>query len=1283
MTVSSPPTYRNTRQNYYTDKASDNNPVGSIISTFKSITGVYDNEYIPLNAYSVVPGNSNVQDKPEYQYPGYIYCDGAEYNISDFPVLYSIIGNDYGGEARPSIKILNGGSGYDAATTITFDAAPAGGTTIEATLDINATGVVVAVNASVIGAGYTSEPNFTLANAGTGTGLDLEINIGAGGGLETVNKDNVFEHWGESRSLGTFKVPDLKAKKVVGYGNVYGQGSPSIGLLPLGAGGNNGIVKQGGSWYFDKASQGSYFALGTITTTGYEKVSDEVATNVIGNQKITVTMENRRLQRVPEHDHYIYATEADTTFGWHQGLSYDRYLVSYTNANGRLDNWNPIGGIQYEHKHGLSKSAITDPSVATYDVYDWKAGADGTGSLKYETPSGDFYFASGSTGSGTWEEQTYVPNTMFRTFVGDSTNGSEIGNRTITSGGSAIITYTDDVTYSGSTSVSFPTNWETMQVEIQGGGGSGSDGTQSGTDGEDVQVTVTAGGTLLDVTAGGGDGGGKTTNYTSAGSGGAVTKSGSAINDIEVETEVTIDGTAGQEGPGANGIFPGAQYPNNPGQSGTGAPAVVRPTIGGGSDGIHTFIGTASNVQNTYTYQPSTTLQVVTLQTTSKFTEITLELAAGGGADSQQGPGASGNYSGVIGGKGYGGAKMNLELKDPDDQQAYVFKIQPGYGGQSWSGGNGDGTGGAGGQGWNNASGGRGGDGATDDGGGGGGATAVFLQVNGQDQLVAGAGGGGGGGGLQNHQQYFYNGGNGEAADDFLKLGNNTALYSGGGIVGGNYGCVGGGGGGGGGGISSDASGGGGAGGDGGDPGGIGGWAGHGGGKGGKSGTSAVNTSFFTHVNTVAGDNGNFGNGYVIINTTEDNSAWSPGGGGGGAGAYIRFNIKSTKLPGASSLQLNYNPSAASGVGGTNNGLPPFARVGFGVVTGWDGGTTRQTIGDIVVDANAGTEIYASGAGTGDGGGFKLPTTQVPTVEFSGGGGGSGAAATVNISGGKVVGITLTNGGSGYTSAPQVRIRDGAGTRSFATCTVEEAGNRAVDSIALSTQVIPAAYNDAWGYIKMSGADQVRFVSVKEADTTNVKTFWIKVARGNGVNGGEYPSHVGDDLLLYYNTDLTLNFNSFLGEIVPKPTPAEVTNQIDGTGQGSNPTNWYWYGIDLPTDAQKANVRFQIRQSRNVGDDKTTDSDHYGICDFIYEYKEVTELVYQAAAGKMPTTIDSLSYEIGGPADSFYRSGAIGENSTFTMTPQVPLIPDAAIDPDKDIPLVEPYHLTKYLIKAF
>jgi len=47
---------------------------------------------------------------------------------------------------------------------------------------------------------------------------------------------------------------------------------------------------------------------------------------------------------------------------------------------------------------------------------------------------------------------------------------------------------------------------------------------------------------------------------------------------------------------------------------------------------------------------------------------------------------------------------------------------------------------------------------------------------------------------------------------------------------------------------------------------------------------------------------------------------------------------------------------------------------------------------------------------------------EVPSVTFSGGAG-SGAAATATISGGAVTAITVTNVGSGYTSAPTVSIQ--------------------------------------------------------------------------------------------------------------------------------------------------------------------------------------------------------------------------------------------------------------------
>ena len=1292
MTVSSPPTYRNTRTNFYTDKASDNSPVGSIISTFKAITGVYDNSYIPLDPYNVLPGNSNTPNNPEHQYPGYLYCDGSEYNISDFPVLYSIIGNDYGGESRRGITIVDGGSGYAAGTTITFDAAPTGGSTIEGSLTID-NGVVIAVNITESGAGYLTEPSFTIANAGGGTGLDLEINIGAGA-VRGINVDNVFEHWGESRSLGTFKVPDLKTRKVVGYGNVYGSGSPSIGLLTLGAGGNNGNIKQGGSWYFDKASQAGYFSLGSITTTGYENITDSISTRVIGSQKVSITMDPRRLTRVPEHSHFVYHTTTQQTITWPSGFGNDdRYLANYEDYNTRSDRWSPVGGIQYEHKHGLSKNVMQSRQVATYDVFDWNVGAEGTGSIKFSDPvDGDFYFASGDLGAGTWEEQTYVPNTLFKIF----TDTDDIGGRTRILEGDPIISYSQELEYTGSTNVSFPNNWAVMQVTIAGGGGSGSNGQQSGADGNDTNVKVTAGtgssGILLDVTAGGGQGGGKTTNYTSAGSAGAITKSGTKINDILIGTELTFNGTAGQQGSGPNGTYPGSTYPqsNPPNQAGTGGPASVAGDmtvgVGGGTDGIHTFIGTSGSANNTYPFTPQGgSLQSLNLVTTSEFKLIRFTIKGAAGQVSQSVHFNSTGYNGLVGGQGSPGAVMTLEVNDPGDQTAYAFQIFVGDMGTSFSGPAGDyhagssqGYGGTGGTGYSNGTGGLGGDGAEDDGGGGGGISAVLLN----SQLVAGAGGGGGGGGMQNSSSYPYNGGNGQGMKQGVAIyvSGPSNLFTGGGKRGGNYGCVGGGGGGGGGGCSTSTSGGGGTGGVGGDagnPGGSAGDGGHQGGEGGFTGQSAYSNSTFNFINCSLS---NTGAGSVTVYTEEDDSAWSPGGGGGGSGALISFTVYKEDLTGASSVALTMNSSVASGPTGVDDADAPYAKIGFGEITGWKNEQSITTNGDIVIKASEGIELYASGSGSGDGGGFALPVTQVPTVEFVGGGG-QGAAATVTVAGEKVTGITLDNGGTGYTAAPQVRILHGAGTRAFATATVETGGNRAVTAVTLSTQVVPEDYKR---YVKVSGTEQKRWMIIKEQDCSNVTRFNIKVARGNGINGGNLPENSGDQLLLYYNTDLSDSNWTFLKDIVPMPDANDATGaKYEGTGQGTNPTNWYWYGADLPSAAQKPNTRFKIEQDRGAVGDYTTDSDHYGICDFIYEYKEVTELVFQSASNKMSTSVDQLDYEIDASPTALYTAGAIGGETVLKLTAQVPLIPDAAIDPDKNIPLIEPYHLTKYLIKAF
>jgi hypothetical protein len=64
------------------------------------------------------------------------------------------------------------------------------------------------------------------------------------------------------------------------------------------------------------------------------------------------------------------------------------------------------------------------------------------------------------------------------------------------------------------------------------------------------------------------------------------------------------------------------------------------------------------------------------------------------------------------------------------------------------------------------------------------------------------------------------------------------------------------------------------------------------------------------------------------------------------------------------------------------------------------------------------------------GSGYTVPTVTINGV------GGSGATATATVSGGKVSAITITSGGTGYTSAPTISISGGAGTGATATATI-------------------------------------------------------------------------------------------------------------------------------------------------------------------------------------------------------------------------------------------------------
>lgn len=129
----------------------------------------------------------------------------------------------------------------------------------------------------------------------------------------------------------------------------------------------------------------------------------------------------------------------------------------------------------------------------------------------------------------------------------------------------------------------------------------------------------------------------------------------------------------------------------------------------------------------------------------------------------------------------------------------------------------------------------------------------------------------------------------------------------------------------------------------------------------------------------------------------------------------VRKYLRGLRTPGQASLTLNADPRTASHVR-LHQLSEDDAIESIRWVVGWsDGFGIAPTVG--VAGALAAIELTNGGSGY----------TTAPTVTFSGGGG-TGAAATAIIQAGAVVGFTITNEGSGYTSAPTITLADGDGT---------------------------------------------------------------------------------------------------------------------------------------------------------------------------------------------------------------------------------------------------------------
>ena len=382
-------TYRNSFANYFSDKTGNHAPVGSILPVFAD-----------LNLAS---------QEPEYTYPQHLYCDGKELFIRDYPELYSIIQNRYGGSASVSKTqnnqpgglrrsyIINNklffqfyydstndkanvkrpypfGSVFRFATSGTnvFGAFPSGGifdqntfySLIQPTEDVSAQVITNEFTYEV-----TLPDNVDLANVNANDYTIDFTGVGAGGVLHPliiIQKSFTLRDY--PYNIGTFNLPDYRQRKILGFGNVNGAGTstPENAI-------NNFVGQTGGTWYIPKdtlINSGDFFVVGDVKTTGYNNIAADIGAYITGTVKYQIgPMDDYVFPFPPTHNHRMLTVEVDETKLAELGtVEVDKFAVNYVTTRANISLFEPNGsaGQALGHSHGLIGVPLQNSLTATY-----------------------------------------------------------------------------------------------------------------------------------------------------------------------------------------------------------------------------------------------------------------------------------------------------------------------------------------------------------------------------------------------------------------------------------------------------------------------------------------------------------------------------------------------------------------------------------------------------------------------------------------------------------------------------------------------------------------------------------------------------------------------------------------------------------------------------------------------------------------------------------------------------------------------------------------------------
>ena len=229
----------------------DGYAIGTVIPILKDPTDASDSD--PMKQYGELKGTT-VKGRLDAKYPGYLDCDGTEYNVADFPDLWWVIKNNY---AKPTDSQATFGAWDN--TTKTYS---------------GKFRVPDYRNRRMVGPGQVD------GNKGASTILPIES------GIHPTKTFNAREAGGIG---GYWYVDDVDV--TAGDPNPYQQIEGDVG-------GSSGITSD-------------FFNFGTVRTVTLEDIVVDIDFTIVGDVTATVGPLSDVMVNVPAHSHYYISAISD------------------------------------------------------------------------------------------------------------------------------------------------------------------------------------------------------------------------------------------------------------------------------------------------------------------------------------------------------------------------------------------------------------------------------------------------------------------------------------------------------------------------------------------------------------------------------------------------------------------------------------------------------------------------------------------------------------------------------------------------------------------------------------------------------------------------------------------------------------------------------------------------------------------------------------------------------------------------------------------------------------